>query len=82
MGLFSWIIFGLLAGILAKWLMPGKNGGGFFMTIFLGIAGALVGGYISAFFNLGTVNDFSLKSLLIAVLGAILLLFLYRKLKN
>ena len=48
MGLISWIILGLIVGILAKWLMPGRDGGGFFMTMILGIAGALVGGYISA----------------------------------
>lgn len=40
MGILSWIIFGLIAGILAKWIMPGKDGGGFFMTILLGIVGA------------------------------------------
>lgn len=43
MGIISWIIFGLIAGILAKWIMPGKDGGGFFMTIILGIVGAVVG---------------------------------------
>ncbi len=43
MGILSWIIFGLIAGILAKWIMPGKDGGGFFMTIILGIVGAVVG---------------------------------------
>ncbi len=48
MGILSWIIFGLIAGILAKWIMPGKDGGGFFMTILLGIVGAVVGGSISA----------------------------------
>lgn len=41
MGILSWIIFGLIAGILAKWIMPGKDGGGFFMTIILGIVGAV-----------------------------------------
>lgn len=43
MGILSWIIFGLIAGILAKWIMPGEDGGGFIMTIILGIIGALVG---------------------------------------
>ena len=41
MGILSWIIFGLIAGILAKWIMPGKDGGGFFMTILLGIVGEI-----------------------------------------
>ena len=44
MGIISWVIFGLIAGILAKWIMPGKDGGGFFMTIILGVVGAVVGG--------------------------------------
>lgn len=44
MSIISWIILGLLAGILAKWIMPGKDGGGFIMTTLLGIAGAVVGG--------------------------------------
>ena len=44
MGILSWVIFGLIAGILAKWIMPGRDGGGFIMTILLGIVGAVVGG--------------------------------------
>lgn len=82
MGIISWIILGLIVGILAKWFMPGKDGGGFFMTVILGIAGALVGGHISAFFGLGTVTGFNIGSLIISILGAMLLLFIYRKLKN
>lgn len=82
MGIISWIILGLIVGILAKWFMPGKDGGGFFMTVILGIAGALVGGYLSAFFGLGTVTGFNIGSLIISILGAMLLLFIYRKLKN
>ena len=53
MGILSWIIFGLIAGILAKWIMPGKDGGGFIVTIILGIIGAVVGGWISTFFGQG-----------------------------
>lgn len=49
-GIISWIIFGLVAGILAKWLILGKDGGGFIMTTILGIIGAVVGGYVSTFF--------------------------------
>ncbi len=51
MGIISWIIFGLIAGILAKWIMPGKDGGGFIITVILGIIGAVVGGWISTFFG-------------------------------
>lgn len=55
MGILSWIIFGLIAGILAKWIMPGKDGGGFIVTIVLGIVGAVVGGWISTLFGFGRV---------------------------
>lgn len=66
MGILSWIIFGLIAGILAKWIMPGEDGGGFIMTIILGIIGALVGGYISTFFGMGRVDGFNLGSFVVA----------------
>mgnify|MGYP000016584235 CR=1 FL=1 len=62
MGILSWIIFGLIAGILAKWIMPGKDGGGFFMTILLGIVGAVVGGWISTLFGFGKVDGFNLAA--------------------
>ncbi|AKJ42442.1 GlsB/YeaQ/YmgE family stress response membrane protein [Pragia fontium] len=82
MGFIAWIILGLLVGVIAKWLMPGQDGGGFFMTIILGIIGALVGGYISSFFGFGSVDGFNIGSLVIAVLGAMLVLFIYRKIKS
>lgn len=82
MGLLSWIILGLIVGILAKWFMPGNDGGGFIMTVVLGIIGALVGGYISSFFGLGSVTGFNIKSLVIAILGSMLVLFIYRKIKS
>ncbi|PAS88260.1 GlsB/YeaQ/YmgE family stress response membrane protein [Escherichia coli] len=71
MGILSWIIFGLIAGILAKWIMPGKDGGGFFMTILLGIVGAVVGGWISTLFGFGKVDGFNFGSFVVAVIGAI-----------
>lgn len=49
MGILSWIVLGIIAGALAKWLMPGKDGGGIFITMALGIAGAFVGGYLGSF---------------------------------
>ncbi|AHV22638.1 hypothetical protein AU27_10325 [Salmonella enterica subsp. enterica serovar Enteritidis str. EC20110353] len=79
MGILSWIIFGLIAGILAKWIMPGKDGGGFFMTIILGIVGAVVGGWISTFFGFGKVDGFNFGSFAVAVIGAIVVLLIYRK---
>ncbi|GKX50024.1 GlsB/YeaQ/YmgE family stress response membrane protein [Budvicia aquatica] len=82
MGFIAWIVLGLIVGILAKWLMPGPDGGGFIMTVILGIVGAMVGGFISSFFGFGTVDGFNLGSMVIAVLGAMLVLFVYRKLQR
>jgi len=69
MGILSWIIFGLIAGILAKWIMPGK-------------VGAVVGGYISTFFGFGRVDGFNFGSFVVAVIGAIVVLFIYRKIRS
>ena len=77
-----WIILGLVAGVLAKWIMPGRDPGGFIVTIILGIVGALVGGFLSVKLGFGDVTGFNLPSILIAVLGAMLLLFLYRMVKS
>ncbi|CAJ1765758.1 hypothetical protein LGKMAHEF_02632 [Aeromonas salmonicida] len=54
MGFITWIVLGLLVGILAKWIMPGRDGGGFFMTVLLGIIGAMVGGYVGTLLGLGS----------------------------
>jgi len=76
------IIIGLVVGALAKLIMPGRDPGGFIITIILGIVGALVGGFISTRLGFGDVTGFNLPSIIIAVLGAILLLFIYRMLKR
>lgn len=79
MGLFSWILFGLIAGGIAKFLMPGKDPGGCLVTILLGIGGAVVGGFLGTeVFNWGRVTGFDLRSFAIAVAGAILILIAYR----
>jgi uncharacterized membrane protein YeaQ/YmgE (transglycosylase-associated protein family) len=78
MGIFSWIILGLIAGILGKLLFPGKQGGGFILTVLLGIAGAIVGGYIGTILGIGDVSSFSLKGIGIATGGSVLLMFVYR----
>ena len=75
----GWILFGLIVGIVAKLLMPGRDPGGFIITIFLGIAGALVGGFIGRF--LGFYGPGQPAGFLMAVLGSILLLMLYRALR-
>lgn len=83
MGLFSWILFGLLAGGLAKLIMPGKDPGGCLATSLLGIAGALLGGGLGThFFSWGTVTGFDRRSFFIAVLGSVVLLLLYRLIRS
>jgi uncharacterized membrane protein YeaQ/YmgE (transglycosylase-associated protein family) len=79
MGLFAWIIFGLIAGGIAKLIMPGKDPGGCLATSLLGIAGALIGGFLGTYlFAFGKVTGFDLRSFGIAVLGAVMLLLFYR----
>jgi uncharacterized membrane protein YeaQ/YmgE (transglycosylase-associated protein family) len=82
MGILSWIVFGLLAGVLAKWIMPGKDPGGSIVTILIGIAGAVVGGFMSTALGLGDISGFDLRSMIIAIGGALVLLFGYRKLNG
>jgi uncharacterized membrane protein YeaQ/YmgE (transglycosylase-associated protein family) len=79
MGILSWILFGLLAGAMAKFIMPGKDPGGCIGTIIIGILGAVIGGFIgSELFDFGSVTGFNVRSFAIAILGAIILLSLYR----
>jgi uncharacterized membrane protein YeaQ/YmgE (transglycosylase-associated protein family) len=82
MGIASWIVLGLVAGVLAKLLMPGRDPGGIIVTTVLGVAGALVGGFIGTQLGFGNVSGFDFRSLAIAVGGAILLLYLHRALRR
>jgi uncharacterized membrane protein YeaQ/YmgE (transglycosylase-associated protein family) len=82
MGILSWIVLGLVVGIVAKWIMPGPDGGGLVMTTLLGVAGAFVGGWIGTQLGFGSVSGFDFRSLAVAVVGALLLLFLNRKLRT
>lgn len=82
MGIIAWIVFGLIAGAIAKLLMPGKDPGGFIVTILLGIIGAVVGGFIGRALGFGDVTGFNFGSFAIAVLGAVLLLIVYRMVKG
>ena len=71
MGIIAWIIFGLIAGVIAKLIMPGRDGGGFILTCILGIVGAVVGGWLATMFGIGgDVSGFNLHSFLVAVVGA------------
>ena len=82
MGIISWIVFGLVAGIFAKFLMPGDDPGGFLKTTGLGVVGALVGGFIATRIGFGDVTGFNLRSFVIAIAGALLVLWGYRKVKS
>jgi len=76
MGIIAWIILGLLVGILARFFMPGRQPMGLIATILLGIVGAVVGGFIGTQMGWGQVHGFDLRSLGLAILGGVLVLFL------
>lgn len=78
MGIFAYIFLGLIVGALAKWIMPGKDPGGIFVTIVLGIAGAMIGGFLGNQLGIGDVTGFNLVSIGLATGGAIILLVIYR----
>ena len=77
MGLISWILVGAIAGLLAKWIMPGEGPGGFIITIILGMAGASIGGFVVGILGGTGATGFNIWSILVATLGAIILLFVY-----
>ena len=81
MGIVSWIIFGAIAGYLAKFIMPGKKPKGILITVVLGIGGAIIGGYIATALGIGDVTGFNVGSLVIAVGGAIVILWFAGKLR-
>ncbi len=76
MGILSWILFGLVVGIIAKLLMPGRDPGGFIVTILLGIAGALLGGFVGQ--AMGLYGPGESAGWIMSIVGAIVLLLLYR----
>ena len=82
MGILAWIVFGLIAGALAKFIMPGRDPGGLIVTILIGIAGAVLGGFIGSYLGFGGVSGFDPRSLGIAIVGALVLLWLYRMMKK
>jgi uncharacterized membrane protein YeaQ/YmgE (transglycosylase-associated protein family) len=76
MGILGWILFGLIAGVIAKLVMPGRDPGGFIVTILLGIAGAVLGGFLGR--ALGFYGEGEGAGMLMSILGAIILLAIYR----
>lgn len=83
MSIIAWIILGLIVAILGKWIMSSRENSGFIMTVALGIAGALIGGFIgNHLLGLDIQTGFSIKSLALSTLGAVLLLYIYRKIKS
>jgi uncharacterized membrane protein YeaQ/YmgE (transglycosylase-associated protein family) len=77
MGVLGWILFGLIVGIIAKLLMPGRDPGGIIITILIGIVGAMLGGFLGRL--LGFYGPNEAAGLFMSIIGAILLLFIYRK---
>ncbi len=79
MGIIGWIVLGLIAGAIAKLILPGDDPGGIIVTIIIGIVGAIVGGYIAKALNFGSDKHFfDLKTWVIAIAGSLLLLIVYR----
>ncbi len=78
MGIIGWILLGLIAGAIAKAILPGTHGGGWIATLILGVVGALLGGFLGTlFFGVGLQNFFSLTTWLLAIGGSILVLLIY-----
>lgn len=78
MGILGWIVLGLVAGAIAKLILPGRQGGGWIITLILGIVGALLGGFLgSVLFNAPLEDFFSIQTWLLAIGGSILVLLIY-----
>lgn len=79
----AWIVLGLIAGAIAKWVMPGPDPGGCVVTIIIGVVGALLGGYLSTLLGFGGLTgDLDWRSLIIAILGSMVLLAIWRLLRG
>lgn len=82
MAILSWIVLGLVAGAIARWITPGKGPTGILITTVIGIVGACLGGFIGTVLGLGSVDGFDLRSLFLAVVGAATFLLGYRALSS
>jgi uncharacterized membrane protein YeaQ/YmgE (transglycosylase-associated protein family) len=83
-GIIGWIVLGLLAGVIAKAIMPGEERGGFIVTMLLGIGGALLGGFLAAIVGLGDPIDefFDISTWAAAVVGALIILFAWNAIRQ
>jgi len=82
MGILSWALFGLIAGGLAKWIYPGRQGYGIFKTMFIGIIGGLIGGLMGSLFLGVGIGGFDWRSLLVAVVGSLLVIWIWERIRN
>ena len=78
-GFFGWIVIGLIAGVLGKWIMPGRDPGGLPVTVLIGVTGALIGGFVGRFLGIGASATF--VNVMLATAGAASLLWIYRRLQ-
>ena len=78
MGIVAWIVLGLIAGAIAKAIMPGRDPGGIIVTILIGIVGAFIDGFIGNLITGTGINGFTLWSIVLAIVGSIVLLWIYR----
>lgn len=78
MGILAWIVLGLIAGAIAKAIMPGNDPGGIIVTMVIGIIGAFIGGFVGNMITGQGLNGFSLYSIILAVVGALIFLWIYR----
>ena len=80
MSILAWILLGLVAGAIAKWIHPGPDPGGWVATLIIGVIGAVVGGFVFNLVGLGSATGFNIWSIVVAVVGAVICLALYRRL--
>ncbi|MDC4232563.1 GlsB/YeaQ/YmgE family stress response membrane protein [Actinomyces sp. B33] len=78
MGILAYLILGLIAGAIAKLIMPGEQGGGWFVTMILGVVGAILGGWLgNMIFNVGLENFWSIQTWVVAIIGSLIVLLIY-----
>jgi uncharacterized membrane protein YeaQ/YmgE (transglycosylase-associated protein family) len=82
LGILAWILFGLIIGLVARWIVPGEAPGGIIADVIVGILGAVIGGGIYGFFGHAGVSGFNLPSMVCALIGAVVLLWLLRAIRR